>query len=61
MAQDKTRPIGPDLSQGILLDRLADGKMLVGHVGGDDVLLVIARALRTPRCKGWRRKTKRKL
>ena len=31
---------GPDLSQGIPLDQLADGKMLVGHVGGEDVLLV---------------------
>ena len=40
MAQDEAKPIGPDLSQGISLDQLADGKMLVGHVGGKDVLLV---------------------
>jgi apoptosis-inducing factor 3 len=40
MAQDKTKPTGPDLSIGIPLDQLADGKMLVGHVGGEDVLLV---------------------
>jgi NADPH-dependent 2,4-dienoyl-CoA reductase/sulfur reductase-like enzyme/nitrite reductase/ring-hydroxylating ferredoxin subunit len=40
MAQDETKPTGPDLSQGISLDQLADGKMLVGHVGGEDVLLV---------------------
>ena len=40
MAQDEAKPIGPDLSQGISLDQLADGKMLVGHVGGEDVLLV---------------------
>jgi apoptosis-inducing factor 3 len=40
MAQDETRPTGPDLSQGIPLDQLADGKMFVGHVGGEDVLLV---------------------
>jgi apoptosis-inducing factor 3 len=40
MAQDDTKPTGPDLSQGIPLDQLADGKMLVGHVGGEDVLLV---------------------
>src|SRR5271169_60463 len=40
MAQDETKPTGPDLSQGILLDQLADGKMFVGHVGGEDVLLV---------------------
>jgi len=33
MAQDETKPTGPDLSQGISLDQLADGKMLVGHVG----------------------------
>jgi apoptosis-inducing factor 3 len=31
---------GPDLSQGIGLDQLGDGKMLVGHAGGEDVLLV---------------------
>ena len=40
MAQDETKPTGPDLSQGIPLDQLADGKMLVGHVGDEDVLLV---------------------
>jgi nitrite reductase/ring-hydroxylating ferredoxin subunit len=40
MAQDETKPTGPDLSQGIPLDQLADGKMLIGHVGGEDVLLV---------------------
>jgi NADPH-dependent 2,4-dienoyl-CoA reductase/sulfur reductase-like enzyme/nitrite reductase/ring-hydroxylating ferredoxin subunit len=40
MAQDETKPTGPDLSQGIPLDQLADGKMFVGHVGGEDVLLV---------------------
>jgi NADPH-dependent 2,4-dienoyl-CoA reductase/sulfur reductase-like enzyme/nitrite reductase/ring-hydroxylating ferredoxin subunit len=31
---------GPDLSQGIPLDQLADGEMIVGHVGGEEVLLV---------------------
>jgi len=40
MAQDETKPTGPDLSQGIPLEQLADGKMLVGHVGDEDVLLV---------------------
>jgi len=40
MAQDEAKPIGPDLSRGISLDQLADGKMLVGQVGGEDVLLV---------------------
>jgi apoptosis-inducing factor 3 len=40
MAQDETKPTGPDLSQGIPFGQLGDGKMLVGHVGGEDVLLV---------------------
>jgi apoptosis-inducing factor 3 len=37
-SQDTKR--GPDLSQGIPRDQLADGRMLVGYVGGEDVLLV---------------------
>ena len=37
MAQDETKPTGPDLSRGIPVDQLADGKMLVGHVGVEDV------------------------
>jgi len=40
MAQEEAKPTGPDLSLGIPLDQLADGKMLVGHVGDEDVLLV---------------------
>ena len=40
MASEEAKPTGPDLSQGIPLDQLADGKMLVGHVGDEDVLLV---------------------
>ncbi len=40
MAQEEAKPIGPDLSLGIPLDQPADGKMLVGHVGDEDVLLV---------------------
>ena len=40
MAQDETNPTGPDLSRGIPIDQLADGKMLAGHVGEEDVLLV---------------------
>ncbi|MDE2373771.1 MAG: Rieske 2Fe-2S domain-containing protein, partial [Hyphomicrobiales bacterium] len=40
MAQDEAKPTGPDLSQGVSLDRLADGATLVGHVGEDEVLLV---------------------
>jgi NADPH-dependent 2,4-dienoyl-CoA reductase/sulfur reductase-like enzyme/nitrite reductase/ring-hydroxylating ferredoxin subunit len=40
MAQDKTKPTGPDLVQGIASTELADGGKLVGHVGGEEVLLV---------------------
>jgi NADPH-dependent 2,4-dienoyl-CoA reductase/sulfur reductase-like enzyme/nitrite reductase/ring-hydroxylating ferredoxin subunit len=40
MNQEEAKPAGPDLSQGIPLDQLGDGKMLVGHVGDEDVLLV---------------------
>ena len=40
MTQEEAKPTGPDLSQGIPLDQLADGKMLDGHVGDEDVLLV---------------------
>ena len=31
---------GPDFRQGVLLDRLADGQMLLGHVAGEPALLV---------------------
>jgi nitrite reductase/ring-hydroxylating ferredoxin subunit len=40
MAQDESAPAGPDLTQGIMVAELQDGGMLVGHVGGDEVLLV---------------------
>jgi NADPH-dependent 2,4-dienoyl-CoA reductase/sulfur reductase-like enzyme/nitrite reductase/ring-hydroxylating ferredoxin subunit len=40
MAQEEAKPTGPDLSLGIPLEQLADGKKLVGHVGDEDVLLV---------------------
>jgi NADPH-dependent 2,4-dienoyl-CoA reductase/sulfur reductase-like enzyme/nitrite reductase/ring-hydroxylating ferredoxin subunit len=40
MAQDQGEPSGPDLAQGIALAELADGGKKVGHVGGDEVLLV---------------------
>jgi NADPH-dependent 2,4-dienoyl-CoA reductase/sulfur reductase-like enzyme/nitrite reductase/ring-hydroxylating ferredoxin subunit len=40
MAQDKAAMIGPDLAQGIALAQLADGGKLVGHAGGEQVLLV---------------------
>ncbi|MGO4439239.1 FAD-dependent oxidoreductase [Rhizobium sp. RAF56] len=40
MAQDQAKPVGPDLTEGVALDKLADGGKLVGHVGKDQVLLV---------------------
>ena len=40
MAEDQPKPTGPDLTQGIALGELSDGGKLVGHVGGDDILLV---------------------
>src|SRR6185369_11259982 len=36
---DDNKPTGPDLTQGIALADIADGGMLVGHVGDDEVLL----------------------
>jgi NADPH-dependent 2,4-dienoyl-CoA reductase/sulfur reductase-like enzyme/nitrite reductase/ring-hydroxylating ferredoxin subunit len=40
MAQENEKPAGPDLAKGIAAAELADGGMLVGRVGGEDVLLV---------------------
>src|ERR1700722_955169 len=40
MAQEQTALTGPDLTQGIPLAELADGGKLVGHAGGEQVLLV---------------------
>jgi apoptosis-inducing factor 3 len=40
MAQDQAELSGPDLAQGIALSNLADGAMLLGHSGGEQVLLV---------------------
>jgi nitrite reductase/ring-hydroxylating ferredoxin subunit len=39
MAQEQTSPPGPDLTQGVALADLVDGR-LVGHVGKEEVLLV---------------------
>ena len=39
MAQERSQPAAPDLSQGVALDQIIDGKLL-GHVGGEEVLLV---------------------
>jgi NADPH-dependent 2,4-dienoyl-CoA reductase/sulfur reductase-like enzyme/nitrite reductase/ring-hydroxylating ferredoxin subunit len=39
MADEKTSPAGPDLTQGVALSDFVDGR-LVGHAGDDEVLLV---------------------
>jgi NADPH-dependent 2,4-dienoyl-CoA reductase/sulfur reductase-like enzyme/nitrite reductase/ring-hydroxylating ferredoxin subunit len=40
MAQDEGKPSGPDLTEGVPVEALADKDMLVGRVGDEDVLLV---------------------
>jgi NADPH-dependent 2,4-dienoyl-CoA reductase/sulfur reductase-like enzyme/nitrite reductase/ring-hydroxylating ferredoxin subunit len=40
MAEEQRAEQGPDLGKGIALTELADGAMLVGHVGEEQVLLV---------------------
>jgi NADPH-dependent 2,4-dienoyl-CoA reductase/sulfur reductase-like enzyme/nitrite reductase/ring-hydroxylating ferredoxin subunit len=40
MAEDQAKPAAPDLAAGIPSTDLADGAMLVGHVGDEKVLLV---------------------
>jgi len=39
MSAAQSEPTGPDLTQGVPIDTLADGAMLAGHVGDDAVLL----------------------
>ena len=39
MSDSPAQQAGPDLTQGVPIDALADGRMLVGHVGEDPVLL----------------------
>jgi apoptosis-inducing factor 3 len=39
MSDSPARQSGPDLAHGVPTDALADGKMLLGHVGADPVLL----------------------
>ena len=39
MAQDEKKLAGPDLTRGIALDEVADGGMLVGHAGDEQILL----------------------
>src|SRR5690242_5090222 len=40
MADDQAKPAGPDLAAGVASSDLADGGMLVGHIGEEKVLLV---------------------
>lgn len=40
MAEEQPEPTGPDLTEGVALAKIADGGMLVGHVGADEVLLI---------------------
>ena len=39
MAENQATPAGPDLTAGVSLTELADGGMLAGHVGEEEVLL----------------------
>ena len=39
MGTEQSESTGPDLTQGVSIDTLADGAMLAGHVGDDAVLL----------------------
>src|SRR5512136_1870026 len=39
MSTPQPEATGPDLTRGLAIDTLADGKMLAGHVGEDAVLL----------------------
>src|SRR4051812_5620944 len=40
MAQERAKLTGPDLTQGLALHELVDGRNLLGHAGGEQVLLV---------------------
>jgi NADPH-dependent 2,4-dienoyl-CoA reductase/sulfur reductase-like enzyme/nitrite reductase/ring-hydroxylating ferredoxin subunit len=40
MAQDETKPTGPDLTKGVEPNELGEGGKLAGHAGGEQVLLV---------------------
>src|SRR6478736_846801 len=39
MSAAQSEPTGPDLTQGVAIDTLADGAMVAGHVGDDAVLV----------------------
>src|SRR5690349_11143115 len=40
MSEEPTPLAGPDLSLGVAVSEVADGGMLLGHAGGEPVLLV---------------------
>jgi len=40
MNEENAKPTGPDLGSGVALSAFPENGLLVGHVGGDDVLLV---------------------
>jgi NADPH-dependent 2,4-dienoyl-CoA reductase/sulfur reductase-like enzyme/nitrite reductase/ring-hydroxylating ferredoxin subunit len=40
MVQEEKKLAGPDLTEGVALDELPDGGMLVGHAGDEQILLV---------------------
>jgi len=40
MADDSSQLTGPDFEKGIPIDDVADGVMLLGHAGGEAVLVV---------------------
>jgi NADPH-dependent 2,4-dienoyl-CoA reductase/sulfur reductase-like enzyme/nitrite reductase/ring-hydroxylating ferredoxin subunit len=40
MSADTSQTTGPDLALGVAIDMIADGATLLGHVGGDAVMLV---------------------
>src|SRR5215813_12567470 len=40
MAEETSKPTGPDFAGGIASSSLPEGGMLLGHVGEDDVILV---------------------
>ena len=39
MGAEQSNPTGPDLTQGVSVNALTDGQMLLGHVGQESVLL----------------------
>jgi 3-phenylpropionate/trans-cinnamate dioxygenase ferredoxin reductase subunit len=40
MTEHSSSPAGPDLTQGVVLESIAQGEMVAGHVGGEPALLI---------------------